>query len=1279
VTKEYRSGANTLMRPWARNILRALEVLAWGAFFLFACAFLALRYWLLPNIESYREDLVAAISRSVGVPVRIGAIATDWQGLRPRISISDVRVLDRDGREALALPAVENVIAWRSLLALELRLHSFLIDRPKLAVRRDASGALHVAGIAVSQDGAEGRLADWILAQNEILVRDAEIEWHDELRGAPPLALTALQLRLANDGDEHSIGLSARPPRHLGPGVELRAELVGRSVHELARWNGRVYVEFGYTDLAGWRAWLDYPLDIRRGEGALRVWARFGAGKLREATADVAATDVTARLGKDLPVLEVSQVRGRLQGRQVGPGYEFGAQNLSLASPGAPPMSSTSFRAQWEPATDHAPQRGSMSANLLELAPLVHLAEFLPFPADLRKLLADLAPQGNLLDARFRWTGELQESATFSARTRFAGLSMKAWRNVPGFTGLSGNLEANETKGALYLGSHNAELELPKVFPEPRLQLDALNGEIAWERKPGGAVALRLGNLSFANADLAGTAYGTYTWTGDGPGVIDLSAQITRADGKQTARYLPASDIMGPKTREYLASAILAGQSSEARLRLRGDLREFPYIDPAKGLFSVFARVSGAVFDYADGWPRIEAIEGDLLFERARMEIVGRSGTILGAKIANVRVSIPDLNADEVRLTVEGGAEGPTPEFLAYIQKSPVRRMIDGFTDGMSAQGRGRLRLRLDLPLDNLSRSKVAGEYHFANNTVTVDPRLPPVSGATGQVSFTESTLAVHDVRGQLFGGTVTIAGGTKPDGAVVVTARGRGATPEGIWTLFDHPWRRALSGSAEYTATVSVKDGRTRLSFESPLVGLASSLPPPLAKPASESLPLRVDAYPGEGRDRISVALGRLAAAEFLRVEQGGTMRVQRAIVLLNPAAGEPLRVPERRGLTLRAALPSLNLDRWLPYITEQGGEAGATSFDLKAAVLDALGKRLTEVSLQGVAESGGWSAAVSAAELAGDLVYRSEGSGRLVGRFARFTIPEDYPGTRLAEPAKELPAVDLVAETFTHRGKKLGRVEVAARHEGKDWRIDKVAMLNPDSSLTGSGLWRTGESSRTSLDFKLDVSNIGQFLARIGYPDHVKGARGQLSGSLAWGGDPVTLDYPTLSGSLQLQAEDGQFLEIEPGIGKLVSLMSLQMLPRRITLDFRDVFSKGFQFDRITSSLGIERGVMGMKDFRMRGPAAEVTMSGRVDLSLETQNLQVKVIPSVGGVASTAVGLVNPVAGVATMIAQKVLKDPLGQIAASEYAITGTWTDPKVEKVQPPVEPDTSPRPSN
>jgi uncharacterized protein (TIGR02099 family) len=1242
--------------PW----LDALEILAWIVFFAAALAFLALRYWLLPNVERYRGDIVAAAAEATGLKISVGAIEPDWSGFLPRLIIADVRVYDPSGREALVLPVVDAVISWRTLLHAELRLHSLAIDGPRMSLRRDRDGTITIAGIRLGDHAGDTKLADWILEQREIEVRNAEIGWLDEMRGAPPLALTQLNARLRNEDYDHSFGLSARPPAELGSALEVRAELAGGSVRQLQSWNGRVFAELGTTDLAAWRAWFDYPVDVRKGFGALRLWTTLVRGEVRRATADLALTNVVGKLAKDLPVLEVASVSGRLHGRQIERGYEFGARNLALASGRGPEMHATSFQATLEPAAAGRPQRGTVSADLIELEPLARLAEFLPFPADLRKLLADLAPQGNLLDARFEWSGELPDASSFLLKTRFEGMTMNAWRTVPGFSGLSGSIEASDAKGNLHLASQKATLDLPRVFPEPRIALDTLSGQVQWERPATGALAFRIAGLSYANRDLAGTAFGTYQHSEKGAGTIDLAAQLSRASAKNLARYLPLGAIMGVATREWLTRSIRAGSSTDVRLRLKGDLEHFPFVDPAKGQFQVSARVSGAELEYVPGWPIIEAIEGDLLFERNRMEIVGRAGTILGTKISNVKVSIPNLAAADPMLLVNGNADGPTAEFFKFIQASPVRRMIDGVTDPMAATGNGRLQLRLDLPLHDLPKSKVAGEYQFSGNTTTVDVRLPPIERASGRVGFTESSFTVHEARGQLFGGPVAIAGGTNPDGGITVTARGE-ATVAGMGALFDHPWRARLSGSSPYTANVAMKGGRTQISFETSLRGVASDLPPPLAKSAADQVPLRVDIFPIENRDRISVMVGKIATAEFLRAKVGNEMQVQRTSVALSPVAGEAMRVPERPGTTVYGSLPALDLDLWIPMFAAEGAGsaaaapgAGVANLDLRLGVLDVQGKRLTNVSLRAGIDQSGWSASLNAAEMAGELSYRPDGSGQLVARLSHFRIPDDSPGVKAGEATKELPAIDLVAEKFTHRGKPVGRVEVTARHDGPNWRIDRLVVVNPEVSLSGTGAWRAGGTSRIALKLKLESSDVGKFLERVGYPDRVHGGSATLEGSLAWNGSPLALDYPSLSGELRLTAEKGEFPQITSGFGRVLSLLSLS---------FNDAAAKGMPFDAISSSFQVSKGVMTTKDLKIKGSAAEINMTGEINLEKETQNLHVKVVPSMRRGVTALATMVNPVLGIGVAIAQGILKEPVGQILAYEYAVSGRWDEPNVE----------------
>jgi len=161
------------------------------------------------------------------------------------------------------------------------------------------------------------------------------------------------------------------------------------------------------------------------------------------------------------------------------------------------------------------------------------------------------------------------------------------------------------------------------------------------------------------------------------------------------------------------------------------------------------------------------------------------------------------------------------------------------------------------------------------------------------------------------------------------------------------------------------------------------------------------------------------------------------------------------------------------------------------------------------------------------------------------------------------------------------------------------------------------------------------------------------------------------SLRGNLEMRTEKGQFLKADPGAGKLLGIMSLQALPRRLTLDFRDVFTEGFAFDLVSASSTIERGVLSTKDFKMAGVSAAVVMSGEVDLVRETQNLKVVVLPDLSGGMGSLVSILlglNPLIAITSYVAQRALKDPLSKAFSFEYAVSGTWADPKIARIQAP-----------
>jgi uncharacterized protein (TIGR02099 family) len=1272
-----------------KRLLRAVEILAWTMFFVVAAAVLVLRYWLLPGVERYRDEIVATVSRTVGHPVKIGAIEAGWSGFRPQVNVSDLRIYDEGGREALVLPSVQNVLSWRSLAAGRVRLHSLVIDSPRLAVRRDAKGGLHVAGMALSVRSEGGGILEWLLAQNEILVRNAEIEWLDETRNAPPLALSRLDLRLKNAGLRHFAGLSARPPPDLGSSLDLRAELT-EPADDSGGWSGRVYAELGYTDLAGWRPWIEYPVEIQSGQGAVRLWLALSDGQLAECTADVELAGIAARLEHDLPPLELARLSGRLKAKHGEGGYELIGEKLRIAPARGPALEPTDIRVEWRPADKtperQVPERGSATVSLIELEPLAQLAEALPLPAEPRRLLADLAPRGRLTQASLFWSGPVSEPGRLRAGAKFSDVSVNAAGSMPGFSGLSGDAEATDSNGRLRLDSRAVRIDVPKILGEP-IALDRIEGDIEWQRPEADKLAVTIKSLAFSNADFDGKASGKYSWQGSGPGAIDLDASLQRADGTNIPRYLPGPLVLPVATHDYLARAIIDGRSNDVTLKLRGDLRDFPFVDPATGLFRVAARVEKAVLDYAPGWPRIEDIDADLLFEADRMEITARSASILGARVAAAKVGIPSFFAPSVHLLVDGRAEGPTGEFLKYIEASPVSGMIGRGTEGMRAVGNGKLALKLDLPLSKLAETKVQGRYEFAGNEITIPHgNLPPVERAQGAVAFTEKGFALHDLKGRVFGGPLAVSGGMRPRRGVEIVAKGE-ARVAGLKPLFTHPWERYLNGALSYTTTVTVRERRgVRVVAESSLRGVSSVLPPPFTKRAADPLPLRVYVHPEDarGHERISVTIGKVAAVELRRRYNGKDLTDERAVLALNPGAGQ-VKLPEKPGLLIYGSLDSFDADRWLPFLTEEGvagsgggaagnGQAASAgagtrapiTLDLRARRLDVYGKRIHRIALRAAAEAGGWTATAKSDEITGDLSYRAEDGGKLVARLANLHVPKDYLGAKAQEPGRtrDLPALDLVAERFSFQDKELGRLELVARRDAGDWRIDKVALASPEATVSGKGLWHPDAPARTSLELDLDSSDAGRFLGRLGYPGLVRGGKAKMQVAVSWAGDPSAIDYPSLSGDLQLQAQDGQFLEVDPGLGKLISLMSLQALPKRLTLDFRDVFSKGFQFDRIASAAHVEAGVMTLHDFKMRGSAAEVEMTGSVDLAKETQNLAAKVLPALGDSASAALVFVNPLFVIPAAIAQRILRDPLSHIFAFNYSITGSWADPKIEK---------------
>ncbi|MGB4115643.1 MAG: YhdP family protein [Polaromonas sp.] len=569
-----------------------------------------------------------------------------------------------------------------------------------------------------------------------------------------------------------------------------------------------------------------------------------------------------------------------------------------------------------------------------------------------------------------------------------------------------------------------------------------------------------------------------------------------------------------------------------------------------------------------------------------------------------------------------------------------------------------------------------------------------------------------------------TAAPGADLEAGTVFRAQGT-ATAEGIRQAKDLglPSRlgQSATGSAAYNATLAFRRGVAEVVVTSNLQGMALGLPAPLNKTAEALLPIRFEntllreslAAGQKLQDQLLFSAGNIVSVQYVRDVSAAQPRVLRGSIAVGLEPGESAPTPEA-GVAANIKLDNFNVDAWEKVFSSTVGSSPAAvsvaatgaaqqaqsylpnQIAVRAKELLVGGRKLNNLVIGGTRDGPTWRANLDATELNGYLEYRQPGStsaGRIFARLSRLNLAQstasDVENILDSQPAS-IPALDIVVDDLELRGKKLGRIEVDAVNRAgstndsgaREWRLNKFNVIMPEAVLTATGNWvainaqtpsasprvpRPAERRRTVMNFRLDIADSGLLLKRFGMADVVRRGKGKMEGSVAWAGSPLGLDYPSMSGQFNVNIESGQFLKADPGLAKLLGVLSLQSLPRRLTLDFRDVFSEGFAFDFVRGDVGISQGVASTNNLQMKGVNAAVLMEGSADIAKETQDLKVVVIPEINaGTASLIAAVINPAIGLGTFLAQYFLRRPLMEAATQQFHIDGSWADPKVTKVE-------------
>lgn len=1272
---------------WPQRLHRGARALGWtaGVTVIVLAVLMALAQLLLPMLARNPQWVAAQLSERLQRPVSFTSTEGRWTATGPLFVMRGVTVGAPVGQPGKPLHIPESELSldfggWLlpSRHLLNVRVHDLHAD-----LLRDAAGAWYLNGSHVG-DRANGKplslghLSVGLWLDNvQVAVTDAKAAAH--------YTVVAKLIRLSQHGSRIRAGALMHRDGVVGT-LRLASEFSEDGG------TGRLWLGGDKIDLKALLEGIDLGGYIARGHGDVGVWVDWRDHKITHSVARLDLEQLTLTTPEGASAA-VSALHGLVGLRRNSEGYQ--ARWLGDDG-GALLLNGRQF------STPEA--TAIIRARDLQLAPLLPWLALQPDAAPaLSQWLGSGRPQGELTHVNARWSHAIGLQALDVA---FSGLAIQPVGKLPGVDHLRGVLRGDGEALSLQLPAQAVTVQLPQLFHEP-VVLTALSGTLAlWPQE--GDWHIGADTVDFAGSGYAGQLRGEMILpAAGGAPFVDMYATLSHADIAAAKRLLPWQS-MSPATLEWLDHALVAGQIEDAQVVLRGDLNDWPFRHH-EGRFEALAPINHLTLDYGRGWPRAEGVSALASFVNSSMLVQASAGHSLGVTATHAVALIPDFHDGLLDLNVEGSGSGAN--VMNFVRKSPIGLSEADTLAKLRVDGDVTFGFHLSLPLGTDEEPRLTGTAQLNKVGLAAPAWALKLDQISGPLRFDVHGLRSGPLnasfRGQPSQFQFAIAAGNK-DPSTVFSAQLQGNYSFGE-LLQDYPSLRWISdlsdGRSDFTVGFSVAHAGNNqavvqnLTIDSPLIGVALRAPAPLDKAAKVSMPLHVGLkLPAEGSD-LDVSLGQVLRAHFRLATEAQPLSATLALGTQMPADLPP------QGLRVRGNAKQLDVTGWVQQVvggTGQGGP-GLESIDVHAAQASWFGHPMGALHIRAKPEADALNIDVDGAAMAGKFSVPTQQLNKrgVTARLQRLYWPKATTTAvaSASEPAASSsrdaagksanvatpPSLDDIANTGVNPAAlppfhlwigdlrfgdaKLGEARLETWPTANGLHIEQLRALSGSVQINATGDWNgTAGNSHTRMRINFAAEDLGAMLSAFGYTGLVNGGKTTDRLDATWPGSPASMSLANMTGSLNVNVHDGRIPEAaSPGVGRLLGLVSLAELPRRLTLDFGDVFGKGLAFDSITADFQLANGEASTSNMQMIGPAANISMSGSTGLRSGTINQQVMVVPHIGN-SLPLVGAVvgGPIGAAAGFAVQGLLGKGLNKAARAHYQITGTLDKPVITLVE-------------
>lgn len=1284
--------AKALLKSLARKVGYLL-----AALIILAAVLVCIARFVSPWLDRYRGDFESIASQFIQNPVTIKHVRISWYEYQPVIGLNGITILDKQAKTPIfqikkirVLLSIPQSIWQRKIVTT-----GVVVAGANINIQQSATGKWSVQELSSlninqqSDNKSEVNFVDvagWLSQMPRLILRNIDVHYTSLKQKR---FITLYNISFENTSDQHKLLGKAILHQQVPTEVTLTAQWEGKTF-DLAQIKAEVYLYISGLSIPQWYpglSWKDWQ--INEGIISTKCWLQWRNGAVQQIQTTFQSYGLSLYSAVDKSTHKINRVSGNVGWKRQDDTFVIAGDDILL-----------DFPAHLWPATNFYillknDAQGVKSIKSAEFGyiDLNDVQSFISSSTDLlssevMKALSILKVKGSLQNVTIAFPDTWNDWRHLSASATFSNLTFSPWQQVPGVTNVTGFLQWDGSLGKVKLNSKDTQFQVNSVFENP-IDLDQLDGDLQVQVNQDNQWLLRILSMQLLNRDVAANVGGTITVSANQSPVADIQANVTMQQAMHITRYLPMQTF-NKNLRTWLNQAFLSGEVPSAHIVLRGLLKDFPF-DNGKGEFNITGQIKHVDFRFAPDWPGIQQISGALTFAGRKITMDVDHAETLGIPLPRIHGVIPAVGGSQPQiLNIESKdpIQTDSAKGLKYIYASPLKRSIGKMFAGADMQGMMSLKLGLIIPLDYPDKTKVQGDLTLNDSAVDFIPWDFKLTKLDGRILFTEATVTAKNIQAEFFNSPIQFDLSTKlaKKSSLIQASFTHHLQIANLESWLKLPFSQVVTGATDIKGSVDFSlSAPFVIHVQSNLVGAAVNLIDQYGKKVNESRNFSSDITLQSGQPlRMKLTYGQLFNAAIIMQRYQDKYRLTGATLGFG---NQNVNWPASPGIYIIGQFDHLDWDKIKSYANQSTqSQSSAQSIlattklkeiDVRANQVDIVNQTFTQVHLQARPDQNNWVVNVASSELVGQFTLPAHFSrdALITASIKRINIHSAANSTQSSPlyDINKMPGISLEASNVEYNGMLLGNVIFKANPVKDGLAIQALQITSPRLDFRASGDWGQDSNGYTThLKGRATSSRVSELLQSLGLAvQNFISNDGNLDFNLFWHDAPYAPSITHMQGQASLDLGPGRIVDIGQGngakmdLGRMLSIFSLQTIPRRLSLNFSDLFQKGYSFDSVRGEMTIKDGNVFTKNLRFEGPVAKVGIDGRIGLSDKDFDFVLSVAAHVTSSIPVAAALLtgNPLVGLGALAVNTVIGS---KVLTNYYAVTGPWSNPTWKPVE-------------